>query len=320
MIGMIGGGSWATALIKILLEKSGDRVEWWVRSPEVARGIERRGRNPHHLSALKLDASRLDVSTDLAQVVGNCDLLFLSVPSAYLAPTLATLPTTAWEGKRIASAVKGFVPESNSSVSDYLIGTLHIPSQNICVVSGPSHAEEVAVGQDTFLNVASTNPSLAEEVAGRLQCSYIHTTVVDDVRSLELCGMAKNVYAVAAGMATALGGGDNLTAMLTAAATHEMISLIGCSHIAYRLLGDLMVTCFSHHSRNRALGEAVVAGISPDEHFRRTGMVAEGYFSARVLHLMQKNADTPIADSVYRVLHEGTDPDKELRNLIDNVF
>ena len=284
------------------------------------RSIHRRGRNPHHLSALQLDAARLCVSSDLGTVVGGSDLLILSVPSAYLADTLSSIPVHAWEGKMIASAVKGYVPESGTSVSNYLMQNLHIPCDHICVVSGPSHAEEVAMGQATFLNVASSSAPLAEKVAAQLRCSYIHTTVVKDMRSLELCGMSKNVYAIGAGMASALGNGDNLTAVLAAAATEEMHNLVGKSDIGFRLLGDLMVTCFSRHSRNRALGEAVVAGMSPEEHFRRTGMVAEGYFSAKVMHFMDKPVPTPIAESVYQVLYNNADPEKELQQLIDNVF
>lgn len=320
MIGVIGSGSWATALVKILLEKDDRELNWWVRSTEVEHGLKACGRNPHHLAALQLDASRLHPTTDLSATVAQSDLLLLAVPSAYFAATLEVLPPDAFEKHSIASAVKGYVRETECSVSQYMLRRWGVEPGRMCVVSGPSHAEEVAAGQCTFLDIASTNPALAAEVAEALRCPYVHTAVSNDIDGLELCGLGKNVYAICAGMATALGHGDNLCAVLTAAAARELQSLIGSTTPTFPLLGDLMVTCFSNHSRNRALGQAVVAGIAPDELFRRTGMVAEGYYSARAMHNMPKPAPTPIAEAVYRVLYLGSNPRTEMQQLIDNVF
>lgn len=315
---MIGSGSWATAIVKILLEDKERTLRWWVRDPEVCDSLSSTGHNPRHLKETQLDTRRIQVDTDLAKVVADSDLLILAVPSVYLAGTLAQLPAEAYRGKRFVSVVKGYIPLHNQSVSQYLERQLAIPSDHICVVSGPSHAEEVAEGKATFLTVASSELRLAHEVASLLSCSYIHTSVSDEVYTIELCGLTKNIYAIAAGVAAGLGYGDNLIAVLTTAAAHELQELLPETTLTFRLLGDLIVTCFSRHSRNRALGEAVARGVKPAEHFRATGMVAEGYYSAALLHDMATPCATPIAEAVYNILYLGADPRKCLNDLIDN--
>lgn len=320
MIAVIGSGSWATAIVKILLTDSHRSINWWVRSPEVRDSLATTGRNPRHLTALQLDATRLNVSTDLAAIVATSDTLLLAVPSVYLADTLSLLPVDTYRGKHIVSAVKGYLPQQRLSVSQYLEQHLMIPSDDIAVVSGPSHAEEVAEGKATFLTIASPNRQLANEISNTLSCSYIHTSVSDEVYAIELCGLAKNVYAIAAGIANGLGYGDNLVAVLTTAAAHELQGIIPETTLAFRLLSDLIVTCFSRHSRNRALGEAVAHGVKPDDHFRATGMVAEGYYSAAILHDMPTPCPTTIAEAVYNILYRDADPKQSIDNLIDNIL
>lgn len=318
MIAMIGSGSWATAIVKILLEDTERTLNWWVRDEEVSNSLSSTGRNPRHLTDVQFDPHRLRVSTDLAAIVADSDLLILAVPSVYLANTLAQLPIESYRGKRFVSVVKGYIPRYNQSISQYLERHLSIPAKNICVVSGPSHAEEVAEEKATFLTVASSRQQLADEVAQTLRCDYIHTSTSNEVYTLELCGLTKNIYAIAAGMAAGMGYGDNLIAVLTTAAAHELQGLLPETTLAFRLLGDLIVTCFSRHSRNRALGEAVAQGIKPEAHFRATGMVAEGYYSAALLHEMATPCATPIAEAVYNILYLNADPKECFQNLIDN--
>lgn len=317
---MIGSGSWATALAKILLEHQQQHIQWWVRNPEVRDSLATTGRNPRHLTSLQLDHTRIHVSNNLATIVAASDLIVLAVPSIYASETLGQLPAEAYSGKRFVSAIKGYIPDLQLSVTQYLQQELNVPTESICVVSGPSHAEEVAESKPTFLTIASSNRLLANEVAETIGCSYIHTSVSDEVQTIELCGLTKNVYAVAAGLAAGLGYGDNLVAMLTTAAAHELQCILPETRLAFKLLGDLIVTCFSRHSRNRALGEAVSHGISPAEHFRATGMVAEGYYSAQVVHDMPTPHPTPIAETVYQILYQGADPKKSLDFLIDNLL
>lgn len=320
MIAMIGSGSWATAIVKILLENNERELYWWTRSAAVCDGVVSTGHNPRHLSSLSLDAERIHPTTNLATAVAASDILFLAVPSVYLADTLAMLPADAYRGKRFVSAIKGYVPQHRQSVSQYLEHRLDISATDICVVSGPSHAEEVAESKDTFLTVASKNPLLANDVASSLRCNYIHTAISDEVDTIELCGLSKNVYAIAAGICYGLDYGDNFVAMLTTAAAHELQGLIPETTLAFRLLGDLIVTCFSHHSRNRALGEAIAHGITPEEHFRTTGMVAEGYYSAQIMHDMGASCPIPIAETVYDILYKGLPPSTGISNLINIIL
>lgn len=320
MIGILGSGSWATAIVKILLEDNSRKVNWWVRRTETCDSIQHTGRNPIHLKEIDLDKDRLNVSTNLSEVVEGSDVLIVAIPSIYVASVLNQLSPKAYQGKQLVSVVKGFVTEKHTSVSYFLRQSMQVSEENICVVSGPSHAEEVACGQPTFLTVASSNLRLAKKIAEELQCNYIHTNISDNVDGLELCGLAKNVYAVAAGMAAGVGYGDNLIAVLTAAAACELKTLVNSNEIPRLFLSDLMVTCFSRHSRNRRLGEAIANGTTPADHFAATGMVAEGYYSAEILHAMPKHQPTPIADAVYRVLYCGTNPKEEIDLLIQTVL
>lgn len=320
MIGIIGGGSWATAIVKIILENPEKEVAWWVRSNEAANSLANTGTNPRHLPSLHLDASRLHPTTDLNKLVSTCDDLVLAVPSAHLSNTLAALPCDALKSHRLISLVKGAVPENSMSVSNYLHTVWNVPAENICVVSGPSHAEEVAIELHTFLAVASTNITFATEVAELLHCHYVHTSTTDDIETVERCGLAKNIYAIAAGICRGLGYGDNLCAVLTTAAARELALMVGADRMLVPcFLGDLLVTCWSTHSRNRALGEAVARGNIPSEDCANEGIVAEGYYSAAAIHRVAKR-NLPIANAVYRILYEKSDPRKEIDALIENVF
>lgn len=331
MIGIIGSGSWATALVKILLEEKTRTLNWWVRNDETRHSIATTGHNSHHLPSLTLDPSRITLNGDLATVVAKSDLLLLAVPSAYIGDVLSQLPNQAYRGKRFISAIKGTIPDCCSSVSYHLEHEMAVPADNICVVSGPSHAEEVATEMPTFLTVASGNIAFAQEVADMLRCSYCHTSTTNDFSGIEHCVLAKNIYAIAAGICQGLGYGDNLNAVLTSAALREISEQLekftpyeGRQMSDYCYLGDLMVTCWSHHSRNRALGVAVAGGETPQQVFARTGSVAEGYYSVKNMHTIYERFGAtdkiPIAEAVYRILYEGSDPKKEMEYLVDNVF
>lgn len=306
-------------------------MNWWARNKVVADEIAATGRNPKHLSEVKLDPSTLWLSDDLRAVVDASDELLLAVPSAYIDKVLSQLPPKALQGHRIISAVKGTLPDCCMSISQYVEQTFGVEPDDICIVSGPSHAEEVAHGMPTYLTAASRNEAFAREVADRLRNNYIITSVSTDTDGVERCGLAKNIYAIAAGIGSGLGYGDNLNAVLTAGAIREMSQLLeknlplpGRNILDNCYLGDLIVTCWSRHSRNRALGEAVARGEKPEEVFARTGSIAEGYYSVRNMHRIAKstgNTDRiPIAEAVYRILYKGADPRKELEHLIETVL
>ena len=331
MIAIIGSGSWATALVKILQENSPREVNWWARNRAVADAIAATGRNPLHLSDVQLDPSRLHMSDDLPSVVASSDILLLAIPSAYIDGVLSQLPSDALRGRRIVSAVKGTLPDCCMSISQYVEQRFGVQPDDICVVSGPSHAEEVAHGMPTYLTAASHNEAFARDIADRLRSHYIVTSVTTDIDGVERCGLAKNIYAIAAGICCGLHYGDNLNAVLTAAAIREMSTLME-RHIPFPsrnildncYLGDLMVTCWSRHSRNRALGEAVALGEKPEEVFARTGSIAEGYYSVKNMHRIAKSVGLtdliPIAEAVYRILYKQADPRREMEHLIETVF
>lgn len=325
MIGVIGSGSWATAIIKVLLEERQREVCWWVRRDEVREAIARNHRNPSHLSDVVLDTSRIVLSGDLADVVRRCSHLILVIPSAHIASVLDTLPPAAYVGKRFVSAIKGAVPEYSTSVSMYLQTRLGVPAADVCVVSGPTHAEEVVRELPAFLAVASSNMALAEEVRTMLNCSYMRTVTTEDIVAVEIAGLMKNVYAIGAGLCQGVGYGDNLTAVYVTAAYAEMLSMArsvtpGQRHdmALYCYLGDLMVTCWSEHSRNRRLGYLLGKSHPIDWIFNELGTVPEGYYSAAIVHQYHEalQGTLPLAEAVYRVLYEGSRAQVEMERVI----
>ena len=200
MIGVIGSGTWATAIVKILQEEEGRKVNWWVRNEAVREGLLRDGRNPKYLPSVQLDATRLNLSDNLAQIVAESKYLFLVIPSAYVASTLEQLPKIAYKGKKFISAIKGVIPDKRVSVSVYLENMLKVKRNDICVISGPTHAEEASRCMPTFLTMASCSPTLAIEVEQMMRCSYLHTTHTTDIWFLERVGLLKNIYAICAGI------------------------------------------------------------------------------------------------------------------------
>ncbi len=330
MIGVIGSGTWATAIVKILLEQEGRKVNWWVRSDEVREGLLATGRNPIYLPSVQFDLERLCISGDLAQVVADSEYLFLVVPSAYIGDTLEQLPKAAYKGKKMISAIKGVLPKRRTSVSVFLENTLKVKRNDICVISGPTHAEEASRKMPTFLTMASNSPTLAIEVEQMMRCSYLHTTHTTDILAVERVGLTKNIYAIAAGICQGLGYGDNLNAVMVSAAMRELSNLLKVFPSTTRniadncYLGDLMVTCWSHHSRNRRLGELIAKGNKLDDIFAKMGTVPEGYYSAQNYHelalIIGRTDDIPIVEAVYRILYEEADPRTEIDFLIDNVF
>ncbi len=330
MIGVIGSGTWATAIVKILLEQEGRKINWWVRSDEVRNGLEHDGHNPKYLPSVQLDNSRLNLSGNLAEVVGDSDYLFLVTPSAYIADVLETLPKSAYKGKKFISAIKGIIPDKRTSVSVYLETTFKIKKNDICVISGPTHAEEASRCMPTFLTMASASPTLAIEVEQMMRCPYLHTTHTSDIWVVERIGLTKNIYAICAGMCQGLGYGDNLNAVMVSAAMREtsrLTRLYSSQNVPTTdnwYLGDMMVTCWSKHSRNRRLGEEIAKGKALNDIFTEMGMIAEGYFSAKNYHelgmMTGKVDEMPIVEAVYHVLYESADPKAEIDYLIEHVF
>ncbi|MBR1798986.1 MAG: NAD(P)-binding domain-containing protein [Bacteroidales bacterium] len=329
-LGIIGGGSWAVAVANILLENGDVELNWWVRDEAVATEINSNGVNIKHLSDVRLDAHRMHASNDLRFVVQQSDILFIAVPSAFVGTVLGQLEIEAYHGKQFVSMVKGIVVGCDKPVSVFLNRELSVPQSAICVVGGPSHAEEVVERKPTFLTVASENPNLASTVQQLLSCHYTHLYTTTHVHAVEWAGVMKNIYAIASGICDGLHLGDNMKAVIVTAALREMYTQIErleepgfrCFD-EYYFLGDLMVTCWSEHSRNHQLGVRVGSGESVADVLNEAAAVAEGYYgTAAIKRCMDKGMlqSMPVAEAVGRVLYDGVDPRAEFTHLIDSVL
>ena len=323
-IAVLGGGSWGTALVKILTDNS-HHVFWYIRDPLVIDSIQETGTNPNYLKKAELNRSRLTLSNELEWTVDQSQYLLLAIPSAYIGPVLEKIKNRLSQ-KTILSAVKGIVSETQWVVGEHLEKHLGVPHNQIGVIGGPSHAEEVANKQLSYLTLAFPDKEVAQYWADRLACAYIRTKASKDVIGIEYAAMLKNIYALAAGVALGLGYGDNFISVLISQSVREMKRFIrtvygtkrNINHSAY--LGDLLVTAFSKHSRNRNFGEWIGKGLSVEQTQQELKMVAEGYFSvASAVRLNNDQTEIPIIQSVYRILYEGKDPQYTFALLSKNI-
>lgn len=347
-IGLLGSGSWATAIVKILLEKKERNINWWVREEEAIPVLKEEKHNPLYLSEAYIDTERTCISSDIREVVSKSDDIYLVVPSAFVAKALSELPPEMLQGKRIISAVKGIVLDTNQIITEYLHSQLGISHDNLCIVSGPSHAEEAARQRLTYLTVASSNQEFAEEVRQQLACHYIKTTYSTDMVGIECAAVLKNIYAVAVGICRGLGYGDNLVAVLISNALQEMTDFMqsmsptngewrteggerkaegdnGDGRLrrfeSFAYLGDLLVTCYSQFSRNRTFGSMLGSGYSIKAAQLEMKMVAEGYYAAKGVENMRQQAGLrlPIAETVYGILYERKSAAKQMKALLENL-
>lgn len=321
-ISVIGGGSWATAIVKIL-NGNNHEVNWWLRSREDVEFIKRFGHNPKYLSSVSFNLDLIKAGTELHACVENSEYVILVVPSAYLEDTLAGSANSIFNGKKIISAIKGVAPGNHILVSEYLEQEFGVDPADMAHISGPCHAEEVAAEKLSYLTFASQNLSLAQELAALFANRYLSATACDDMIGTEYAAILKNVYAIAAGISVGLGYGDNFRAVLISHAMTEMAHFIGVMHTNPRnilnpaYLGDTLVTCYSPHSRNRTFGVMVGKGYTSKSAALELGMVAEGYYSAEALHrkLTNHGLTLPIAESVYHILYSGDSAEESFRKL-----
>lgn len=320
----MGGGSWGTALVKILTD-NGHRVFWYIRDTTVITHIEKNQTNPNYLPQLKLCTKSLVISTDLQWVVAQSQHLLLVIPSAFIGLVLEKIQSQLKE-KVILSAVKGIVPATQLVVGEHLEKHLQVPKNNIGVIGGPSHAEEVAHKKLSYLTLAFSDKNLAQLWADRLACDYIRTKASKDTIGIEYAAMLKNIYALAAGIATGLGYGDNFNSVLICQSVREMKRFIrtiygkkrNINHAAY--LGDLLVTAFSQHSRNRKFGEWIGKGYSVSATQNKLKMVAEGYYAvASAKHLNKGQTDIAIIDAVFDIIYLEQEPKKTFRKLAEKI-
>lgn len=330
MIGILGSGSWPTALTKILLENKDARLAWWVREQEIRDGLAADSHNPLYLGEAIIDVSRVTVSGSIQEVIEMCSDLLLVIPSAFVHKAFQGMPEELLQTKNFHIATKGLVPETNQILAEYLHDTYGVPYEQISVVSGPSHAEEVAKEKLTYLTVASTNESIAKEMRDALSCKYVKTNYSTDVKGIEYCTVMKNIYAVAAGLCHGLGYGDNLIAVMITNAVRESRMFLeqyvdfdadGISISDFVYLGDLLVTCYSQHSRNRTFGQLIGHGYTVKGAQLEMNMVAEGYYGVKGVERKRRetNLSMPVCQAVYKILYERANPRRTMKAVLENL-
>ncbi|MBD3661549.1 MULTISPECIES: NAD(P)H-dependent glycerol-3-phosphate dehydrogenase [Arenibacter] len=324
---MLGGGSWATAIVKMLTENA-DVVNWYMRNTDAIEHIRTQKHNPNYLSSVEFHTEQLNLTDNINEAVANADVLIFAIPSAFLENELKHL-TVDIKDKIIFSAIKGIVPESSLIVGEHFHVNYNIPFENIGVITGPCHAEEVALERLSYLTIACADTEKAKLVAKHLSSDYIKTKISDDIIGTEYAAMLKNIYAIAAGIAHGLGYGDNFQSVLMSNSIREMKRFIKRVHKMKRnindsaYLGDLLVTGYSVFSRNRMFGNMIGKGYTVKSAMMEMKMVAEGYYATNSAHLIvskhKNKSKTPILNAVYEVLYENKSPKKVFKELTEKL-
>ena len=322
-VGIIGSGSWATAIAKMVLHNE-EQINWYFRNPEQIEKFKRVKHNPNYLTSVNFDVDRITFYSDINEIIENSDALIFANPSAFLKETLAPL-TVSLKDKFIVSAIKGLVPNDNLIVGSYFHKVHHVPLNQIGVISGPCHAEEVALERLSYLTIACQDIKRGRQFAAKVQCSFIKTTVIDDIYGTEYAAVLKNVMAVASGICHGLGYGDNFQAVLIANAIQEIKRFVDTVHPITRdikssaYLGDLLVTCYSQFSRNRTFGTMIGKGYTVKSAQMEMLMIAEGYYAVKSIKEINDKymVNMPITDAVYNIIYEKISPAIEIKLLTD---
>ncbi len=321
-VSVIGDGSWATALVKIISEND-TKTHWWVRNKDRVKYIKSFGNNPHYLSSVQFVKRRVKPNTRLNRVVDASKYIILAVPAAFIKDVLDQLPENAFDDKIIISAVKGMIPSENCLVTDYVQKRFNVSENRIAVICGPCHAEEVAMERQAYLTSASKSIKLAEEVADLFRGRYVKVTCLQDVVGVEYAAVMKNIIALAVGVSYGLGYGDNLLAVLISNSIKEISTFLSKLYPADRdvlasaYLGDLLVTSYSQFSRNRTFGTLIGRGYTVKSAMVEMKMVAEGYYATDSIHkvLGKNNLELPIINAVHNVLYGNISPHIEFQLL-----
>ena len=324
-IAVLGGGSWATAIVKMLSENL-ETVGWYMRSVYAIEHIKRNKHNPNYLSSAELHPEQLDLSDNMDDIVSNYDVLIYAIPSAFLKTELEKL-TVSLENKVVFSAIKGIVPETGLIVGEHFHENHNVPFENIGVITGPCHAEEVAMERLSYLTLACQDQEKAKELSKYIAGRYIKIKISDDIIGTEYAAMLKNIYAIAAGIAHGLGYGDNFQSVLISNAIREMKRFIKKVHKMKRninnsaYLGDLLVTGYSVFSRNRMFGNMIGKGYTVKSAMFEMSMVAEGYYATKSAYEINQinGAKTPIIDAVYNVLYGKKEAKDEFLKLTNRL-
>jgi len=339
--GIIGSGSWGTAIAKILTD-NGHHLQWWNRSESAIQQFKKRSHNPQYLPSARFDMNLLSLSSNVVEVINNSDVIVIAVPSAYVVDVLSPLSKNIFQGKKILSAVKGILPEENLLLNDYLNQNFNVSLSDYFAVLGPCHAEEVAAEKLSYLTFSGIDEETTNTIAECFKSSYLRTVVNKDIYGVQYAAILKNIYALGAGIAHGLDYGDNFLSVLIANSADEMAGFLrkagiinaevgyiehkkntpGEIHHNYAAsvyMGDLLVTCYSLYSRNRTFGTMIGKGYSVKAAQLEMSMVAEGYNAARCMFNINQtiNADMPIASTVYKILWENETAEEGFKSIED---
>ncbi|WDF76768.1 NAD(P)H-dependent glycerol-3-phosphate dehydrogenase [Mucilaginibacter sp. AW1-7] len=327
-ITVVGGGSWATANVKMLADNTTEKeIFWWMRNTQAVEHLNKFGHNPHYLSSVEIKLPKQNISTDLKSLIQVADIVLLNVPAAFLKEALTGIRPADLAGKKVVSAIKGIVPDENLIIGEFLHQKYGIPFEDFIVISGPCHAEEVALEKLSYLTIASGDAALATEFAGMINTRYIKTNVSDDIYGTEWGAVLKNVYAIAGGICHGVGYGDNFQSVLISNAIRELERFVDAVHPINRdikesaYLGDLLVTAYSQFSRNRTFGNMIGKGYTVTSAQLEMNMIAEGYYAVNCLQQVNKQykVNMPICDAVYAILYQKHSPVVEMRLLAEKL-
>lgn len=325
-IAVIGQGSWATALVKILSNNL-NTVSWFFRHQADIDYINQYQHHPRYLSSVVFDLAKLKLSTDLTSVISRSDVVILAVPSAFIHDTLKPLPPGLFLNKTVVSAIKGIVPEYNLIVGEYLNTVYQIPFEHIAVITGPCHAEEVALEKLSYLTIACHDLKRADELCQYMRCRYIKCSSSDDIYGTELSAVLKNVVAIAGGICHSLGYGDNFLSVLVSNAIQEIDRFVAAVHPISRdtkasaYLGDLIVTVYSQFSRNRMFGNMLGKGYSVKNAQMEMNMIAEGYYAVKCVCEINKKykVHMPITEAVHHIIYNHQNAKQQMALLADQL-
>ena len=325
-IGVVGGGSWATAIAKMLTENNG-HINWFMRNIESIKAFKVLKHNPRYLCEVEFDLDKITFTDDLDKLVMNSDVIVFAIPSAFVRNVVTSRLQIPLKNKVIVSAIKGLIPDENLTIGEVFDQQYEVPLEQIVIISGPCHSEEIALERLSYLTFASQNLKIARLVAQLFECFYVKTTISDDIYGTEYGAVLKNVFAIAAGICHGLRYGDNFQAVLISNAIQEMERFVNTVHPMQRdikfsaYLGDLLVTSYSQFSRNRTFGTMIGKGYSVKSAQMEMLMIAEGYFGVKGIHEINEEfkVHMPITNAVYNILYERISPTMEIRLLTDEL-
>ncbi len=315
-VAVVGGGSWATALVKILAENPVIRVNWWLRDEADIEHIRLHHHNPSYLSDVYINPKRVTPCASLKTALKGTEYVVLAIPAAFAKEPFANLDPGLLKGKLMVSAVKGLIPADHLLITDWLARDFGISRSSLCAIGGPCHAEEVALGKQSYLTIASAEMETAKKVSELLSCRYVSANPSDDLYGVEYSAVIKNIIALACGITHGLGYGDNFQAVLVSCAMEEIGQFLSAvdprprNLNASAYLGDLLVTSYSQFSRNRLFGNMLGRGYSVAAAQLEMKMIAEGYYAARSIFMINERykVNMPVTNMVYQVIYGNVSP------------